>query len=201
MNSVDTTGLIEPHGGTLVDRTGDRPDGLESLQTLTLTSREVSDLDMLASGALSPLEGFMGQEDYERVVEEMHLANGLAWAMPVCLAVAAPPSGDRVVLADGEGRPLAVIEVEEVFEYDKQREAGRCFRTADQEHPGVARLYRQEDLYLAGRVTVFDRPEPTFPGARARSSRDATGIRRSRLEESRRLPDPQPDPPRARVPD
>ena len=68
--------------GTLVDRTGERPDDLESLETITLTSREVSDLDMLASGALSPLEGFMGREDYERVVEDMHLANGLAWALP-----------------------------------------------------------------------------------------------------------------------
>ena len=74
--------LIEPHGGSLVDRTGERPDDLESLETLTLTPREVSDLDMLASGALSPLEGFMGREDYERVVEDMHLANGLAWALP-----------------------------------------------------------------------------------------------------------------------
>ncbi|HEY3050589.1 MAG TPA: sulfate adenylyltransferase, partial [Gaiellaceae bacterium] len=163
MSVVAETGLIEPHGGTLIDRTGAPPDDLESLQVLTLTPREVSDLDMLASGALSPLEGFMGQEDYERVVEDMHLAGGLAWAMPVCLAVAAPPSGDRVVLADESGRPLAVLEVEEVFEYDKAGEAERCFRTTDEAHPGVARLYRQEDLYLAGRVAVFDRPEPPFP--------------------------------------
>ena len=70
MNVVDATGLIEPHGGTLVDRTGESPTDLEQLGTVTLTSREVSDLDMLASGALSPLEGFMGREDYERVVED-----------------------------------------------------------------------------------------------------------------------------------
>jgi sulfate adenylyltransferase len=160
---VAATGLIEPHGGTLVDRTGERPADLERLETITLTSREVSDLDMLASGALSPIEGFMGQEDYERVVDEMRLANGLPWALPVCLAVAAPPAGDRVALADGTGRQLAVLDVEEIFEYDREREAERCFRTTDQEHPGVARLYGQDDLYLAGRVTVFDRPEPPFP--------------------------------------
>ena len=157
------TGLIEPHGGTLVDCTGERLDDLESLETVTLTSREVSDLDMLASGALSPLEGFMGREDYERVVEDMHLAGGLAWALPVCLAVEAAPSGDRVALVDENGRPLAVLEVEEVFEYDKEREAEHCFRTTDEAHPGVARLYAQHPLYLAGRVTVFDRPEPAFP--------------------------------------
>ncbi len=70
-----------------------------------LTSRELSDLDMLASGALSPLEGFMGKADYERVVEEMHLASGLPWALPVCLAVDSAPTGDRVALADEAGRP------------------------------------------------------------------------------------------------
>src|SRR5207247_6823920 len=85
--------LIKPHGGALVDRLGERPDGVESLETLTLTSREVSDLDLLASGALSPLEGFMGRADYESVVEDMHLESGLAWALPGCLAVPAAPPG------------------------------------------------------------------------------------------------------------
>jgi sulfate adenylyltransferase len=155
--------LIAPHGGRLVDRTGERPDGVESLETLRLTPRELSDLDMLASGALSPLQGFMRRDDYERVVEEMRLANGLPWALPVCLAVERAPRGDRVALADGSGRPLAVLEVDEVFEEEKEREAERCFRTTDDEHPGVARLYAQHDLYLAGRVTVFERAEPAFP--------------------------------------
>jgi hypothetical protein len=104
---VTETHLIAPHGGTLVDRTGSRPDGVDALETVTLSSRELSDLDMIASGALSPLEGFMGREDYDRVVEDMHLSNGLAWALPVCLAVEAATAGDRVALADGNGRPLA----------------------------------------------------------------------------------------------
>ncbi|MBA2569254.1 MAG: sulfate adenylyltransferase [Actinobacteria bacterium] len=157
------TGLVEPHGGALVDRTGERPDDLESLETLILTPREVSDLDMIASGALSPLEGFMRREDYARVLEDMHLGNGLPWALPVCLAVDEAPEGDRVVLADGSDMPLAVLEVEEVYEYDKEREAERSFRTTDEAHPGVARLYAQQPNYVAGRVTVFTRPEPAFP--------------------------------------
>jgi sulfate adenylyltransferase len=155
--------LIQPHGGTLVDRNGERPDDLAQLETLTLTSREVSDLDMLASGALSPLEGFMGRADYERVVEGMHLEGGLPWALPVCLAVDAAPSGERVALADESGRALAVLEVDDVYDYDKEREAERCFRTTDDAHPGVARLYAQKPRYAAGRVTVFERPQPTFP--------------------------------------
>jgi sulfate adenylyltransferase len=163
MGTVPRTGLVEPHGGLLVDRTGERPGDLDQLEVLTLTPREVSDLDMVASGALSPLEGFMGQEDYERVVDEMRLTSGLPWALPVCLAVPAPPSGARVALSDSEGRSLAILEVDEIYEYDREREAERCFRTTDEAHPGVARLYAQHDLYLTGRVTVFDRPQPAFP--------------------------------------
>ncbi len=158
-----TDRLIRPHGGKLVDRTGDRPDGVERLESLTLTSRELSDLDMLASGALSPLEGFMGPADYERVLEEMRLQTGLPWALPVCLAVERAPGGDRVALTDESGRPLAVLEVEDVYSYDKEREAERCYRTTDDAHPGVARLYAQHPLYLSGRVSVFERVPPAYP--------------------------------------
>jgi sulfate adenylyltransferase len=155
--------LIEPHGGMLIDRTGDRPEDVETLEVVTLTSRELSDLDMLASGALSPLEGFMRREDYDSVLETMRLAGGLPWALPVCLAVDAPPVGDRIALADRSGRLVAVLDVEETFEYDKEREAQQSFRTNDEAHPGVARLYAQEPLYVAGPVTVFERAEPAFP--------------------------------------
>ncbi len=155
--------LIAPHGGELVDRRGERPDDLESLETVTLTSRELSDLDMLASGALSPLEGFMGKEDYASVLESMRLTSGLPWALPVCLAVDDAPKGDVVTLTDESGRPRAALELMEVYTYIKEHEAERSFRTADAAHPGVARLYAQKPLYLAGRVTVFDRAEPAFP--------------------------------------
>ena len=163
MSTATSDQLIAPHGGALTPRAGDRPDDLDSLPVVRLTSRESSDLDMLASGALSPLAGFMGREDYEGVVESMRLGSGLPWALPVCLAVAEAPEGDRVTLADEGGRALAVLDVEDVYSYEKEREAERCFRTTDGEHPGVARLYAQHDNYLAGPVTVFERLEPSFP--------------------------------------
>jgi sulfate adenylyltransferase len=175
---VEQHALIEPHGGRLVDRTGPRPDGVDRLEQVPLTQRELSDLDMLASAALSPLEGFMGRDDYERVVEEMRLERGLPWALPVCLAVERPPQGDEVALTDGSGHPLAVLEVDEVYDYDREREAERCFRTTDEAHPGVARLYRQKPLYLSGRVTVFERLEPPFPEL----ARDPADTRRTFAE-------------------
>jgi len=158
-----TDRLIAPHGGRLVDRTGERPDDLGSLEQVRLGSRELSDLDLLASGALSPLEGFMGRADYERVLGEMHLVSGLPWALPVCLSVAAAPAGERVALTDEAGNAVAVLDVEEVYGYDKEREAELCFRTTEDAHPGVERVYGQKPLYLAGRVTVFERPVPAFP--------------------------------------
>src|SRR5262249_57820912 len=126
MSGATETKLIAPHGGELVDRTGERPDDLESLETLTLTSRERSDLDMLASGALSPLTGFLNRDDYESVLEDMRLANGLPWALPVCLAVDEAPTEGRVALDDS-----AVLDVEEGDEYDKEREAAQAVRATE----------------------------------------------------------------------
>jgi sulfate adenylyltransferase len=174
LTTIATDRLISPHGGRLVHRTGERPEDLHELPVVTLTSRELSDLDMIACGALSPLEGFMGADDYESVLETMHLAEGVPWALPVCLAVDGPPQSDRVALADQAGRPLAVLEVEGVFDYEKQREAELCFRTTDADHPGVARLYEQKQMYLAGPVTVFERAQPPFPEL----ARDPTETRR-----------------------
>ncbi len=155
--------LIKPHGGELVDRTGPRPDGVESLETVAISSRELADLDMIASGALSPLNGFMGRNEYESVLESMRLPNALPWSLPVCLAVDEAPKADRVALAGEDGRLYAVLDVTEVFDYDVEREAELCYRTTDGAHPGVARLFTQKPRYLAGEVTVFERQTPLFP--------------------------------------
>ncbi|HEY5160873.1 MAG TPA: sulfate adenylyltransferase [Gaiellaceae bacterium] len=155
--------LIKPHGGELVERKGPRPGGVEALEKVTISSRELADLDMIASGALSPLRGFMGRDDYESVLESMRLTNGLAWSLPVCLAVDEAPRGERVALAGEDGTLYAVLDVNEVFDYDVRREAELCYRTSDEAHPGVSVLLAQKPLYLAGEVTVFERPTPPFP--------------------------------------
>ena len=101
MTVTETQPLIAPHGGKLVDRTGERPDGVDRLEQLPLTSRELSDLDMLASGALSPLEGFMARHDYERVAHDVLwnvVNNDLPVLEKVCreeLALHSPPRNGR----------------------------------------------------------------------------------------------------------
>ncbi len=199
-----TDHLIKPHTspwGTLVDRTGDRPGGVESLEQVALTSRELSDLDMLASGALSPLEGFMGPGDYERVVEEMRLESGLAWALPVCLAVDAAPRGDQVALADeagpaaGRARRGGRIRV-------RQAAGGRAVLPHDRGRASGRGQAVRAEAALSGRPRHGLRPRrAAVPRARARPGGHAAYVRGARLAAGGRLPDAEPDPPRARVPD
>jgi sulfate adenylyltransferase len=166
-----------PHGGVIVDRKApadereERKSRAEGLTKVTLGPRTLSDLEMVATGVFSPLTGFMVREDYESVVETMHLANGLVWSMPITLSVGEDEAnsvseGDEVALADGDGRVVATMVVEDRFSYDKEREASEVYRTTDLEHPGVAALHRQGDVLLGGEITLLeDEPNPRpFPG-------------------------------------
>jgi len=166
-------GTIAPHGGTLISReaTGAEAASLaeraRSLPALRLTSRPLSDLELIAIGGFSPLEGFMTSAQYRSVVDSMHLPDGLPWSLPVTLAASRDEAaslkvGGQVALADEAGAPLAVLDLEETFEYDKQREAELVYRTTEDAHPGVAALYAQGDVLLAGKVTVFRRPPAPF---------------------------------------
>ena len=164
---------IQPHGGTLVNRIAPDAeraalaDRAASLPKITLDERQISDLEMIAIGAFSPLEGFMGKADYTRVVEEMRLASGLPWTIPVTLAVSretAARAGSEVALEDETGHLLAILQVDEAFDYDKKNEAEKVYRTTDEAHPGVAAVYAQGDVLLGGSVTVVNRPQsPDFP--------------------------------------
>ena len=176
--------VIRPHGGTLVDRVlrGEVREAVreraEQMVKVPLGRMGLSDLELVATGALSPLTGFMRQADYDRCVAEMRLANGLVWAIPVTLAVGQDVAdlvkeGQEVALCEpstgfipseaeglrpGGDRVLAVLEVAEKYPYDKEREAREVYRTTEEAHPGVARLYRQGDVLLGGDVWLVDWP-------------------------------------------
>jgi sulfate adenylyltransferase len=155
---------IAPHGGRLVDRLvhGAEADDLrrraEHLPELRLTDRQVSDLELIAIGAVSPLTGFMRSQDYVRVVSEMRLAHGLPWSLPVTLAVDAgtvAAAGTELALLDEQGTLCGSMHVEDRYRYDKRAEAQQVYGTTDEAHPGVATLYAQGDVLLGGEVTVL----------------------------------------------
>jgi len=176
MNVSTEFTTIEPHGGELVDRLApeeERDELLrraEGLTKIVLGPRALSDLEMISTGVFSPLTGFMVSEDYESVVETMRLKNGLVWSLPITLPVSEEEAenlrvGEEIALADGTGRVLATMIVEDRYSYDKEHEAQQVFGTTNDEHPGVAAVYRQKDVLLGGEVTLLvDDPNPKpFP--------------------------------------
>ena len=165
----DTT--IAPHGGDLVDllvpedrREATRAEA-DHLPKLVVNARELSDLEMLAVGALSPLTGFVGEADYVSVLETMHLSGGLAWAIPVTLSLTDDDvkrigAGNSVAVLSREGGdPIAVVDVAEVFKRDRQKEALGVYGTEDLEHPGVRALHDAGDFCLAGTVRALGLPQ------------------------------------------
>ena len=169
---------IPAHGGRLINRElagVERETLLESapaMPRITLRPREVSDLEMIANGAFSPLEGFMCEDDYVAVRGNMHLASGLPWTIPVTLSTSEDfadtlSEGSDVALFAGEDHLLGVLHLRQKFRYDKQREAERVYLTADTAHPGVAALYEQGEWLLGGQISLLNRPKnPPFPNYR-----------------------------------
>ena len=165
----------QPHGGRLIDLVATGPEAEElrqraaSLPGIILSSRSLSDLELLATGGYSPLQGFMTEAEYQEVVNHMRLPSGIVWPMPITLAVsdddaAAIREGRSIALLDPSGEPLAVMDVREKFRCDKAHEARAVYRTEDEAHPGVAALYSQGDILLGGPVRVFRLPQHSdFP--------------------------------------
>jgi sulfate adenylyltransferase len=166
--------LVPPHGSDtlkplLLPET-ERAEELkraEKLRKVPLESRAVSDVFMFAMGAYTPLDGFMGHDDWHGSCKDMKLANGVFWPIPITLPVdKALADGihleEEVALADGEtGEVLAIMSVREKYSIDKEFEAEHVYRTTDLEHPGVAKLMAQGEVNLAGRVMVLS--EGSYP--------------------------------------
>ena len=172
--------------------------------SLTLAERHTADFEMIGNGGFAPLTGFQGSADWERVCAEMRTADGDYWPIPITLATDLECEvGDVVELSSDEGKPLGRLTVEEIWERDVKREAEQVYGTTDEAHPGVAAIYEEGNR-------LHRRPDRGRRAARPRgglhaplqdAGRAQSRLRGARLEEDRRLPDPQPDPPRPRVPD
>ncbi|KGP74558.1 sulfate adenylyltransferase [Pontibacillus yanchengensis Y32] len=167
MTLVQTlTNESNPHGGTLVnqiDESQKAREEAESLQKLTISDWSVSDLELIGIGGFSPLTGFMKEQDYTRVVEEMRLKTGEIWSIPITLPVSEKEAkrfdlGEKIALQGEDGIIYGTLIVEEKYTYDKENEAEKVYGTKEEAHPGVKKVYDKGNVYLGGPITLINRP-------------------------------------------
>jgi len=160
--------LITPYGGKLVDlvvKGEEREELLEKssrLPSLQISQRALCDLELLATGAFSPLDRFMGKADYEKVLTEMRLANGILFPIPVTLPVdeaALPSWGEQITLSDSRNNTIAVMQIEEVYHWDELRESRLALGTTDPRHPLVSEMNTWGNVYISGALKVIDLPK------------------------------------------
>ncbi|MFB6207747.1 MAG: sulfate adenylyltransferase [Candidatus Nanohaloarchaea archaeon] len=157
--------MIPPHGGKLVDRTvnGEKKERLmeeaEEKESIKIGKDLVKDLQNIADGRYSPLTGFMDKNNFLKVVEDMTLEDGTVWTVPIVLDIDEEQrerieNEDRIVLEHG-GKPLAFMEVDEIYEYDKEEAAEKLYRTDDTDHPGVEMYLDKDDFLVGGDIQMI----------------------------------------------
>lgn len=158
---------IAPHGGTLINRYNPNYDYSNIQEAVELDNIALSDLELIGIGAFSPLTGFMTEKDYHSVVENMRLSNGIVWSIPVALPVE-KEQADRINIGDEvkltfSGEVYGVIKVSDKYQPDKQKEAEYVYRTKEEQHPGVAKLYERPPVYLGGEIVLVKKTKKPFP--------------------------------------
>ncbi|ABX31438.1 sulfate adenylyltransferase [Petrotoga mobilis SJ95] len=163
--------MIEPHGGKLVNKIATEEEKNEwlnkskELKSISVTYFDLSELENIATGLFSPLEGFMTKEDYDSVLNSMRLSNGTVWSIPIILSVKKEIAdelkvGEDVLIKNQEdSKEYAILHLQEKFERRKEEEALKVYKTQDKAHPGVKFLYEQGEIALGGEITLLNRIE------------------------------------------
>lgn len=166
--------MVRPHGGVLVNRLlegAERESALDrakDLRVLCLSKGYIVDLQNIAYGRYSPLEGFITEEDYKSVISQNRLKDGTLWTIPIVLDVDAETAstlkeGGDILIADENASPIAIMHLEDKFSYDKEAHAKSVFGTVDVAHPGVERVYSMKDVLLGGKIDLIDDSREPFP--------------------------------------
>ncbi|GAA0453993.1 sulfate adenylyltransferase [Alkalibacillus silvisoli] len=149
---------ISPHGGKLINLIDSSVELKRIDKTITIDKMAASDLELLATGAYSPLNGFLNRDDYESVIHNMRLANGLVWSIPITLPVtkeiAKTIKTGEVIKLNYNGKIYGTLRVSDKYIPDKILEAKLVYQTTDLNHPGVNKLISRGSVYLAGEITV-----------------------------------------------
>jgi len=166
--------LINPHGGTLINRilSGSEKEAAQarasSLVSLQLSERNASDVECIATGIYSPLTGFVSQEDYYSIVNDIRLSNGLAWSIPITLQVSEADAdayalNSEIALVHPNGTTIAVMTITDKYSPNQEEEAQKVYKTTDANHPGVAAMQEAGSVYLGGPISVItDLPKDGF---------------------------------------
>lgn len=157
---------LQPHGGLLIQSYNPEEKYQEISAEIEIDAMALSDLELIGIGAYSPLEGFLSQKDYEQVVNDMRLASGTVWSIPITLPVS-KGTADKLLVGEKarliyKGEVYGLIQVEDVYEPDKAHEAINVYGTTDIAHPGVKKMHEREDVYVGGKITLLKRPEKPF---------------------------------------
>ncbi|MCP8617508.1 sulfate adenylyltransferase [Salirhabdus salicampi] len=161
---------IKPHGNQLVNRepTGKEREKLlrraQSLTSIYISKWTISDLELIGIGGFSPLTGFMGKDDYNQVLQHVRLSDGTIWSIPITLPITKEVAGnlsigETVALKGADDVIYGTITISEMYTYDKEREAKQIYGTTDLAHPGVHQLFNRGDVYIAGSITLLNRPD------------------------------------------
>ncbi|CUB25114.1 sulfate adenylyltransferase [Bacillus amyloliquefaciens] len=158
---------LAPHGGTLINRVNEQYDLTSVQKEIELDLISFADLELIGIGGYSPIEGFFTEKDYVSVVENMRLASGVVWSLPITLPVDSEKAaelavGDTVKLTYG-GEIYGVVDIEDIYTPDKQKEAVHVYKTDDAAHPGVKKLFSRGDTYVGGPITLVKKASKQFP--------------------------------------
>jgi sulfate adenylyltransferase len=142
-------------------------DEIHEYPSIQIPPERIMDAELIATGGYTPIDGFLTREDFDSVVSQMRLADGSPWTIPIVLPVPRDVAdkldeGSDVALLDQENTPIGVLHLEEKYGYDKKHMVRNVFRTADPEHPGVAKVYSWGDILLGGKVDLINRPRHPF---------------------------------------
>ncbi|WP_236694009.1 sulfate adenylyltransferase [Sporosarcina globispora] len=154
--------LSIPHGGKLINQIDFSLDASDLTAEIEIDSMALSDLELIANGAYSPITGFLGKKDYESVIDNIRLSSGLVWSIPITLPADEKTAenlkiGDRIKLKH-RNIVYGVLDLQEIYTPNKTMEAEKIFQTTNQNHPGVKRLFERPNVYLAGPITLTRQP-------------------------------------------
>ena len=169
-----------------------------NLSDISLNDHQLCDLELLASGVFSPLDGFMVRSDYEAVLDRMQLQDSTLWPIPICLDISktkamALEAGQSVALRDPEGFLMAILHIADIWPVDRTKEALKVYGTTDLSHPGVSYVFNTiQEYYIGGKLEVISQPiHFDFKPLRMTPAEVRQLYKKAWLETHRRLPDPK----------